>query len=123
MACVLVDITCRHGSISTSLHEHTVEKSEKLLTFFERITSIQVTYDFEGDRVKVEMLVDSEHKHNFVAHASGEDAYTTFDSTVHKMEKQIHKYKEKIQDHRRDIPLKSLSEVEQADSETSSEEE
>lgn len=110
-----VDIACRHGSIGNALQEHTKAKSEKLLTFFERVTAINVTYDFNKERVRVEILVDAEHKHNFVAHSDGEDAHATFDAAYHKMEQQIKKYKEKVQDHRREKPLGEMSaDMEQA---------
>ena len=38
----------------------------------------------------------------------GDDLIPTFDVTLHKMEQQIKKYKEKIQDHRRALPEKEL---------------
>lgn len=97
-----VAITCKHGTISSGVQEHVTQKAEKLLTFFERVTAINVTVAFDKDRVKVEILVDAEHKHNFVAACEGEDVTHTFDQAYHKMEHQIKKYKEKIQDHRRD---------------------
>jgi putative sigma-54 modulation protein len=100
-----VAIACRHGSIKPDLNEYIRSKSEKLLTYFERVTAIQVTLDFDHENVKVEILVDAEHKHNFVACAEGDEAGATFDQTLHKMEQQIRKYKEKVQDHRRDPPL------------------
>ena len=81
-----VDITCRHGKISDEVRDQISRKSEKLLTYFERVTAIGVTVDFEGDRVQVEILVDTEHKHNFVARDTGEDVPSTFDRTFHKME-------------------------------------
>jgi putative sigma-54 modulation protein len=98
---VQVAITCRHGHIKPDLNEYITRKSEKLLTYFERVTQIQVTLDFLDNRVKAEILVDAEHKHNFVAHTEGDDAAATFDGALHKMEQQIRKYKEKVQDHRR----------------------
>lgn len=105
-----VEVTCKHGSIPDALVGYTKHKSEKLLTYFARVTAIHVTYDFAGDRVRCEMLVDAEHKHNFVSHVdNGEEAQATFDQTLHKMEAQIKKYKEKIQDHRRDKPLGELA--------------
>lgn len=110
-----VAITCRHGSIKSDLNEYIARKSEKLLTYFERVTQIQVTLDFLDGRIRAEMLVDAEHKHNFVAHAEGEDAAVTFDLVLHKMEQQIRKYKEKVQDHRRDRPLNEMLEAEVAD--------
>lgn len=104
-----VAITCRHGDLHKSDQGYISQKSEKLLTYFERVTAIEVTVDFEGkDRVKVEILVDTEHKHNFVASGSGESIRATYDQVLHKMEQQIKKYKEKIQDHRRTPPTNEV---------------
>ncbi len=105
-----VAITSRHGALRDEIQEYITRKAEKLLTYFERVTAIGVTVDFEGDRVKVEILVDAEHRHNFVASDVGEEVPATFDSALHKMEQQIRKYKQKIQDHRRDRPLNELTE-------------
>jgi putative sigma-54 modulation protein len=102
---VQVAITCRHGSLNGAVQEHITRKAEKLLTYFERVTSITVTVDLSKDRTTVEILVDAEHKHNFVAREVGEDVPGTFDGALHKMEQQIKKYKEKLQDHRRDLPV------------------
>ena len=105
-----VAITCRHGSVSDDVRKHLASKAEKLLTYFERVTAITVTVDFEKDRVSVEILVDAEHKHDFVAEATGEEVIPTFDGALHKIEQQIRKYKEKVQDHRRDRPMNELAE-------------
>ena len=105
-----VAITCRHGSLKSDVHDFISRKSEKLLTYFERVTAIQVTVDFVDDRVKTEILVDAEHRHNFVAHAEGDDVLPTFDQSLQKMEQQIRKYKEKLQDHRRDRPMNEVAE-------------
>ncbi|MBL8848148.1 MAG: ribosome-associated translation inhibitor RaiA [Planctomycetaceae bacterium] len=112
-----VAITCRHGSLKPDLNDYITRKSEKLLTYFERVTQIQVTLDFIDSRVRAEILVDAEHKHNFVAHAEGDDASATFDGALHKMEQQIKKYKEKVQDHRRDVPMNEIVESEVSDGE------
>ena len=103
-----VAVTCRHGSVSDAIRDHLSRKSEKLLTYFERVTAIGVTVDFETNHVKVEILVDAEHKHNFVAHDTGEDVVATFDRAFHKMEQQVKRYKAKIQEHRRDRPLSQV---------------
>ena len=112
-----VAITSRHGGLNERIQQSIRTKAEKLLTFFERVTAIQVTVNFEDDRIKVEILVDTEHKHNFVAHDVGEEVMPTFDQALHKMEQQIRKYKQKLQDHRRDKRMTELAE----DSETESE--
>lgn len=105
-----VAITCRHGSVNGEVHEYISRKAEKLLNYFERVTLIQVTVDFGKDRLGVEVLVDAEHKHNFVSHETGEEVRATFDTALHKMEQQIRRYKEKLQDHRRDRPMNELAE-------------
>lgn len=106
-----VEITCRHGSIRPEFQEHINRKTQKLLTYFERVTAIRVTLDYEGDRVKVEILVDAEHKHDFVTSHVGDasEVGACFEQALHKMEQQIRKYKEKVQDHRRDKPLNHLA--------------
>ncbi|MGE5194414.1 MAG: ribosome hibernation-promoting factor, HPF/YfiA family [Deltaproteobacteria bacterium] len=103
-----VAITCKHGQLSANQQEYMTRKSEKLLTYFERVTAINVTVTFDNGRVRAEILVDAEHKHNFVASDVGDELIPTFDVTLHKMEQQIKKYKEKIQDHRRALPEKGL---------------
>ncbi len=118
-----VAITCRHGSVSDGLREYITGKSEKLLTYFERVTAIQVTIDQGQNQNRVEILVDAEHKHNFVAHAEGEEVKPNFHSALSKMEHQIKKYKEKIQDHRRDIPLSEIEQNQIAEAEAKAESE
>ena len=100
-----VKVSSRHGTVRPEAHEHITTKAEKLLTYFERVTEIEVTVDFENDKAKVEILVDAEHKHDFVANAEGAEVTVVFDAALNKMEQQIRKYKEKLQDHRRDTPM------------------
>ena len=103
-----VAIAARHGELKPEVQDYISRKAEKLLTYFDRVTSIVITADFSEERVGVEILVDAEHKHNFVAHAQGTDVGGAFDQALQKMEQQIRKYKEKVQDHRRDQPLNKL---------------
>ena len=103
-----VNVVSRHGTLRPEANAHILERAEKLLTYFERVTQIEVTVDFEHEEVQVEILVDTEHKHDFVAKADGEEASAVFDAALHKMEQQIRKYKEKVQDHRRDAPLREV---------------
>ena len=103
-----VAITCRHGSISQDLRDYITRKSEKVVRYLGEVSEIDVTIDFEGGRANVEMLVEIEGYHTIVAHVEGDDAGATFDKTLSKVEHQVHRYKEKSRDHRRD---KSVSEV------------
>ena len=96
-----VAITCKHGQLGANQQEYISRKSEKLLTYFERVTAINVTVTFENGGVRVEILVDAEHKHDFVARESGATPEAAMDACVHKIEHQLRRYKEKVQDRRR----------------------
>jgi len=100
-----VAVTCRHGSIKPEVREYITRKSEKLVRYLDQVSEIDVTIEFEGPRVNVEMLVEIDGYHTIVAHVEGEDTGATFDKTLHKMEQQVHRYKEKKREHRRDKPL------------------
>ncbi|MDZ4684916.1 MAG: ribosome-associated translation inhibitor RaiA [Planctomycetaceae bacterium] len=102
-----VAISCRHGTLRPETHDYVAQKAEKLLTYFDRVTAIGVTFDFSNGTSTAEILVDAEHKHNFVAVETAPEAAAAFDGALHKMEQQIRKYKEKIQDHRRTLPAGS----------------
>ncbi len=104
-----VAITCRHGTIHHDTQAYVTHKAEKLLTYFDRVTAIQVTFDFSNGSAMAEILVDAEHKHNFVSSETAAEATAAFDGALHKMEHQIKKYKEKIQDHRRTPPLNEVA--------------
>ncbi len=104
-----IEVTTRHGSISSDVRDRLTTKAEKLLTFFERVTSIQITVDSDTPLVKrVDIRVNAEHKHDFIANAEAEDVLSAFDRAYHKMEQQVKKYKERVQDHRRDRPINEL---------------
>ncbi|MEZ6047160.1 MAG: ribosome-associated translation inhibitor RaiA [Planctomycetaceae bacterium] len=104
-----VAIAARHGELRPDLQQVIEEKAQKLLTYFDRVIAIEVTIDFEGGRVKAEILVNAEHHENFVAHENGDDVLACFHAALHKMEQQLKRYKEKRHDHRRDASLKEMA--------------
>lgn len=111
-----VAITCRHGHLSPGAQDYLRDKAQKLLTYFERVTAITITADMQQDDPVVEILVDAEHKHNFVARESAPSVTAAFDSAMHKMEQQIRKYKEKIQEHHKRTPPPPGAPIEDAGS-------
>ena len=96
-----IKISARHGHVSDDTQQQIREKAQKLLRIFERLTMIEVTVDLRnGDQV-VEFLVQAEHKHDFVARERAADIMAAVDLVMAKLEGQLRRYKEKIQDHRR----------------------
>ena len=101
-----VTVSARHGHLDDPTQKQLQEKAEKLLTFFDRLTSIGVTVDLHKDRadkVRVEITARAEHKHEFVAREGAADLMAALDLALDKIVHQIHRYKEKIQDHRRNV--------------------
>ncbi len=97
-----VSISARHGQLSESTREKVGAKFEKLTRIFERLTAITVTIDLQNrEALVVEALVSAEHKHDFVAREQAEELMAAVDEAVHKLEQQLRKYKEKVQDHHR----------------------
>jgi putative sigma-54 modulation protein len=98
---VQIKISARHGHLSEATQQFIREKAEKLLHIFQRLMMIEVLVDFKEDETMVEFLVSAEHKHDFVARENNKDVQAAVDLVMHKLEQQVRKYKEKIQDHRR----------------------
>lgn len=96
-----VKVSARHGHLDETTQAAIREKAEKLLHYFERVALIEVTLDLSGQDKKAEILVNAEHKHDFVAHAEAEDVLVAMNLAIDKMKQQIKHYKERIQDHRR----------------------
>jgi putative sigma-54 modulation protein len=101
---VQVKISVRHGQLSEATQAIIREKALKLLNVFDRLTMIEVTVDVkksEEDKALVEFLVQAEHRHDFVAQENQHDVLTAVDLALHKLQGQLRRYKEKIQDRRR----------------------
>ena len=82
-----IKITARHGHLNDAAQDFIRDKAQKLTHYFDRLMMIEVLVEMKENECIVEFLVSAEHKHDFLA--------------VHKLEQQIRRYKEKIQDHRR----------------------
>ncbi len=97
-----IRIAARHGHLTEEHQTQIQAKAEKLLHYFDRITMIEVTVDLNDKSLKeVEIKVDAEHKHDFIAKDQHADLLTAVDMTIDRIKQQIHRYKEKIQEHRR----------------------
>jgi putative sigma-54 modulation protein len=98
---VQIKLSARHGHLNEDHQQEIRHKAERLLHYFDRITMIDITVDL-GDKIrkKVEILVDAEHKHDFVARDEHEELMAAVELAFDRIQHQIHKYKEKIQDRR-----------------------
>ena len=110
-----IKISARHGHLDEETQEHIRQRAGKLLHFFQRIMMIEVVVDRKEDEMVVEFLVSAEHKHDFVASDRNKDLLTATDLVLDKLERQIRKYKEKVQDHRRTPSAGDVAETQRVD--------
>ena len=93
-----INVSTRHGHLSSASQEKITRKVEKLARFFERLTSIEVTVDLEHEESPtVDLRVSAEHKHDFVATGHASTLSGSLDAAIGKLEQQLRKYKEKVQ--------------------------
>ena len=96
-----IELTSRHGDVAEDVRQLIEQKARKLNHIFERVTAIQVTVDMDP-RLEVEIVVDAEGSDKFVAHAaaqdSSSDALTAFELSLHKVEGQLRRHKQRLQD-------------------------
>jgi putative sigma-54 modulation protein len=99
---VQIQVSTRHGQLSEASQQKISAKVEKLTRIFDRLTSIAVVVDLTDETMpKVDLQVSAEHKHDFVAHAQSGNLMGSVDAAVQRMEQQLRKYKEKVQERHR----------------------
>ncbi|HWC89554.1 MAG TPA: ribosome-associated translation inhibitor RaiA [Pirellulales bacterium] len=98
---VVINIAARHGRLSEATQAKISTKLEKMSRLFERLTSIEVTVDLaHPENPEIDLRVSAEHKHDFVATEQGGDLMASLDGAIHKIEQQLRRYKQKVQEHR-----------------------
>ena len=98
-----IEITTRHGGLGPEQQAYLHEKAQKLLKYFGRLMQIEVEVEHLKHSWQVEILVSAEHKHDFVAREEGPTPEAAMDQCVHKIEQQLRRYKEKVQNHKGDV--------------------
>jgi putative sigma-54 modulation protein len=93
---LLVTISSRHMEVTAALKAYADQKAAKLTRYYDRIQEIEVVFDNAKESMRVEMIVNAEHKNMFIAHHAGEDAYACIDGCFAKLERQLSDHKKKF---------------------------
>lgn len=102
-----LNISVRHGHLSEGTQEKLKGRVEKLGRYFDRLMAIEVVVDLGDDQTtQVDIKVSAEHKHDFVAHEKADNLLSAFDGAVQKVEQQLRKYKERVQQKHRNPPIR-----------------
>ena len=100
-----IKVSTRHGHVSEATQTRITSKVEKLTRLFDRLTAIEITIDLERrDLPSIDLKVSAEHKHDFLATSQSADLLASTDTVVRKVEQQLRRYKERIQERHRNTP-------------------
>jgi putative sigma-54 modulation protein len=93
-----VHVTGRHLNVTEAMKAYAMEKVSKIEKFHQRILDVSVTMDVQklDHRVDIVMKVD---QIKIKSHAISTDMYVSIDKAVVRLEKQLNRYKERINDH------------------------
>jgi putative sigma-54 modulation protein len=103
---VQINISTRHGHVSDKTQTAIREKFERLTRLFDRISAIEVTINLEHPDAPAVDLKVSAKKHDFVAAGQADTLPAAVDIVIEKMEQQLRKHKEKVQDRHRGTGLR-----------------
>jgi putative sigma-54 modulation protein len=93
-----IHIDGRHVQVTDAMKEYALTKLSKIERFHAHIMDIHVTMDIQKIEHSVSIVVKSDH-FKIKSHATSSDMYASIDQAVDRLQKQISKWKEKIQEH------------------------
>jgi putative sigma-54 modulation protein len=96
-------ISGHHLEVSAALREYVVNKLERITRHFDQVVDINVLLSIEknkekGQRQKAEVTLRVKGKDIFLEH-TGEDMYAVVDQLMDRLDRQVMRYKTKVQDH------------------------
>ncbi len=95
-----LDISGRHLEITEAMRNHIEEKAYKLKRHFDGLMTVHATLSIMGGQNEAEFVVTAK-RHQFVAKATDEKSmYAAIDAVVDKLDRQIVRFKDRLQDHR-----------------------
>lgn len=104
-----LNITGHHVEVTPAIREFVTSKLDKVVRHFDGVTSVSVILSVEKLRQKAEVTVHVRGKDIFVE-SENEDMYAAIDNLIDKLDRQVLKYKEKVQDHGHDAPKRQHAE-------------
>ena len=92
-----VTVTARHAKFSDRMKAYAVDKARHLEHYFDHLRKLEVILDAGGeDRISAEIIASAVRGQVLVSHSTDATAMAAIDSVVGKMERQLVKFKEKL---------------------------
>jgi putative sigma-54 modulation protein len=109
----MIIISGRHVSVTDAMKQHVEDKLKPVVDVPNlKITSVRVVLDVEKNRCKAEIIVNMKN-HDLEAVTETLDMYQAIDQSIEKIDSQIRKLLDKVQDHHRGQSVKDIEVVEE----------
>ena len=95
-----LQISGHHIEVTPALRDYVESKLDPVLRHFDRVTGVTVVLSVEKLKQKAEATLHVPGKDMHVEEAA-DDLYAAIDSMFDKLDRQVQKYKQKVQDHHR----------------------
>ena len=95
-----LQISGHHLEVTPAIREYVTGKLERVTRHFDNVIDVNVILSVAKLKQKAEVTVHLPGKDIFVEE-TGEDLYAAVDTLVDKLDRQVQKYKQKMQDHHR----------------------
>jgi len=97
---VNLQISGHHIEVTPALREYVENKFDPVVRHFDKVTGVSVVLSVEKLKQKAEATLHVPGKDMHVEE-SGEDLYAAIDTMFDKLDRQVQRYKQKLQDHHR----------------------
>ncbi|MCD6404834.1 MAG: ribosome-associated translation inhibitor RaiA, partial [Planctomycetes bacterium] len=94
------EIIGRQVEITPEIKEYVTAKLEKVPKFFGRIHGLKGIFSMDGAGYQAEFVANVIKGETLVAKAVAKDIYSAVDIAAAKIEKQLRRYKDRLQEHR-----------------------
>jgi putative sigma-54 modulation protein len=102
-------ITGKHVEVTETLRQRVQEKVEKLPRYYDNINQVEVIVERkDGGKPSVEIIARGERGDMFVAKETGDEINACVDLAMHKIERQLHRKKEKQRDNKTGPGMKEV---------------
>ena len=95
-----LSISGHHLDITEAIKQHSIEKLSKIKHHFDHLININMILEVEKDVQKAEATIHVSGADLF-AKAESDNLYVSIDRLVNKLDAQIRKHKEKLNNHRK----------------------
>lgn len=95
-----ITVTGRHVSVTDAMKDYAIDKIVKIERFNTRLIDVSIVMDIQKLEHRTDIILKVDHI--FIkASATSENMYTSIDKAIDKIETQLRRYKDRINDHQK----------------------